>query len=157
MAKRAEEQRKAANGKSRHIELGSAHVVRTVPLDKAEVESYVGMRIRLARLWHFDHALYERVRGGLLMARTVHDWTQVLTSEPDVMKVLDRYKYSPEGLIAMGKSIAETERLADSGFDMNTLSQVQRDNYEFGRRNRQWLSAMRARIYRAEGGLVLFR
>jgi hypothetical protein len=157
MARRAEEQRKAAKGKSRHIELGSARGVRTLPLDKLEVESYVSLRIRLAQLWHFDHALFERVRGGLLMARSTNEWTQVFAAEPDVMKILNRYKYSPEGLLAMTKSLAETERLADSGFDMSTLSQVQRDNYEFGRSNREWLTSMRGRIYRAEAGLTLFR
>ena len=128
-----------------------------MPLDKIEVESYVNLRIRLARLWHFDPALFERVRGGLLMARSMNEWTQVLAAEPDVMKVLDRYKYSPEGLLAMTKSLAETERLADSGFDMSTLSQVQRGNYEFGRSHREWLTSMRGRIYRAEAGLTLFR
>lgn len=157
MAKRAEEQRKAANGKSRHIELGSAQGLRTVPIDKLEVESYVSLRIRLAQLWHYDSTVYERMRRGLLMARSVNEWTQVLASEPDVMKVLSRYKYSPEGLLAMGKSIAETEKLADSGFDMSKLSQVQRENYEFGRSSREFLRSMRRKIYNAEAGLTLFR
>lgn len=157
MARRAEEQRKAATGKSRHIEMGSAQGVRTLPLDKIEVEGYVSLRIRLARLWHFDRALFERVRGGLLLARSWNEWTQVFAAEPDVVKVLDRYKYSPEGLLAMTKSIAETEKLADSGFDMSKLSQVQRENYEFGRSNREFLTSMRRKIYNAEAGLTLFR
>jgi hypothetical protein len=59
-----------------------------------------------------------------------------------IQKVLNRYKFSPEGL-AMTTSLAETEKLADSGFDMSKLSQVQRGNYEFGRSNREWLTLMR--------------
>lgn len=157
MARRAEEQRKAADGKSTRIEMIPARELRTVPIDKPEVEHYVNLRTALARLWHLDHALFERVRAGSLMARSITEWCRVLDAEPEIAKVLTRYKYSSDGLLAMSHSIEEAERLTEGGFDMNSLSPVQRENYHFAGRNKVWLSLMRGRIHRAEAGLTIWR
>ncbi len=157
MAKRAEEQRKAADGKSIRIEMVPSHELRTLPIDKPEVEHYVNLRTALARLWHLDHALFERVRAGSLMARSLSEWCRVLDAEPEIVKTLKRYSYSCEGLLAMSTSIEQAERLTDGGFDMNSLTPVQRENYHFAGRNKVWLSLMRGRIHRAEGGLTIWR
>jgi hypothetical protein len=157
MAKRAQEQRDAADGKGVRIALESASELRSVPIDRLEVETYVSLRVALARLWHLDPSLFARVRGGSLMARSVTESSRVLEAEPEVMKVLARYKYSPGGLMAMTKSIAEAERLTQGGFDMNELSPTQRENYDFAARNRVWLGVMRGRISRAEAGLTIWR
>jgi hypothetical protein len=65
MAKRAQEQRNAAAGKSR-LELESPAELRTLPLDRPEVEPYVHVRVALARLWHLDPALFQpgAIRSG---------------------------------------------------------------------------------------------
>jgi hypothetical protein len=57
----------------------------------------------------------------------------------------------------MSKSIDQAERLTEGGFDMNSLSPVQREDYYFAGRNKTWLSLMRGRIYRAEAGLSIWR
>jgi hypothetical protein len=155
-AKRAQEQRSAAAGKSTRIEIESASDIRTLPLDRPEVETYVSVRVGLARLWHLDPALFERVRGGSLMARSITEWSRALEAEPEVMKVLNRFKYSPEALLAMTKSIAEAERLSGGGSGMN-VTPVQRQNLEFAGLNQIWLSQMRTRIARAEAGLSIWR
>ena len=114
-AKRAQEQRRAAGGKSTRIEIESADDIRTLRLDRPEVETYVSVRVGLARLWHLDPPLFQRVRGGSLMARTITEWSRALEAEPEVMKVLNRFEYTPEALLAMTKSIAEVERLRGAG------------------------------------------
>lgn len=157
MAKRAEEQRKAADGRSIRIEMVPARQLRTLPIDKYEVETYVNLRVALAQLWHLDHPLFERVRGGSLMARSLNEWTKALESEPEVARVLKKYNYSAEAVLAMSKSIEEAEQLTEGGFDMNSLSPVQLENYHFAGKNKVWLSLMRGRIYRAEGGLTIWR
>lgn len=157
MAKRAEEQRSAANGKSTRLELGTGLELRTLPLNRPEVETYVSVRVALARLWHLDPPLYERVRGGSLTARSVIEWSRALEAEPEVMKVMGRFKYSPEALLAMTQSLEEAARLGEVGFEMSALSPVQRQNWEFAGTNKIWLGQMRTRIARAEAGLSIWR
>lgn len=157
IAKRGEEQRKAADGKSRRIEMLAEHEMRTLPVNKPEVEHYVNLRTALARLWHLDHALFERVRAGSLLARSLSEWCRVLDAEPEVAKTLKNYNYSCEGLIEMSSSIEQAERLTEGGFDMNSLTPVQRENYYFAGRNQVWLSLMRGRIHKAEAGLTIWR
>lgn len=157
MAKRAEEQRKAADGKSRRIEMFPEHEMRTLPINKPEVEHYVNLRAAIARLWHLDHALFERVRSGSLLARSLTEWCRVLDAEPEIAKTLTRYNYSCQGLMEMSTSIEQAERLAEGGFDMNSLTPVQRENYYFAGRNKVWLSLMRGRIHKAEAGLTIWR
>jgi hypothetical protein len=157
MAKRAEEQRSAANGKSTRLELGTGPELRTLPLNRPEVETYVSVRVALARLWHLDPPLYERIRGGSLTARSVTEWTRAFEAEPEVMKVMNRFKYSPEALLAMTKSLEEAARLGEGGFEMSSLSPVQRQNWEFAGINSVWLGLMRTRIARAEAGLSIWR
>jgi hypothetical protein len=157
MASRAREQRNAAGGKSTRLELDSALELRTLLLDRAEVETYVSVRVALARLWHLDPPLFERVRGGSLSARSVTEWKRAFEPEPEVMKVMNRFKYSPEALLAMTKSLEEAVRLGEGGFEMSSLSPVQRDNWEFAGKNSVWLGVMRQRIARAEAGLSIWR
>ena len=157
MAKRAEEQRKAADGRSLRIEMEPARELHTLPIDKPAVEHYVSLRTALARLWHIDHALFERVRAGSLLARSLSEWCRVLEAEPEVATTLKRYSYSCEGLLAMASSIEQAERLTEGGFDMKSLTPVQLENYDFAGRNKVWLSLMRGRIHRAEGGLTIWR
>jgi hypothetical protein len=157
MAKRAEQQRSAANGKSTRLELDTAQELRTLPLNRPEVETYVGVRVALAQLWHLDPPLYERVRGGSLSARSVTEWSKAFEAEPAVMKVMNRFKYSPEALLAMTKSLEEATRLGEGGFEMSALSPVQRQNWEFAGTNSVWLGVMRTRIARAEAGRSIWR
>jgi hypothetical protein len=157
MARRAREQRSASQGKSTRLEVESSLELRTLPLDRPEVETYVSVRVGLARLWHLSRPLYERVRGGSLAARNITEWNRAFEAEPEVMKVLNRFKYSPEALLAMTRSLEEAERLGEGGFEMSSLSPVQRANWEFAGKNSVWLGVMRSRIARAEAGLSLGR
>ena len=157
MAKRAQEQRRAAGGKSTRLELDTPAELRTLPLDRPEVATYVNVRVALARLWHLDPALFQRVRGGSLTARSITEWNRTFEAESEVMTVLNRFKYSPDALLAMTKSLEEAERLGQDGFEMNALSPVQRQNWEFAGRNQVWLSLMRNRIARAEAGMSIWR
>ncbi len=156
MATRAQEQRRAAAGKTMRLELGSAPEVRTLPLDRPEVETYVRVRVGLARLWHLDPGLFERVRGGSLTARNITEFNRAFEAESEVMKVLNRFKYSPGALLAMTKSLEEAQRLGEGGFEMNSLTPVQRENWEFAGKNSVWLGLMRTRIARAEAGLSIW-
>jgi hypothetical protein len=157
MAGRAREQRQAAGGKGTRLELDSAAELRTLPLDRPEVETYVSVRVGMARLWHLDPALFERVRGGSLTARSLTEWRRAFAAEPEVMKVLNRFKYSPDALLAMTKSLEDAVRLGEGGFEMSSLSPVQRENWEFAGKNSVWLGVMRQRINRAEAGLSIWR
>jgi hypothetical protein len=158
-ARKAEEQRKTVAGKSIRIEAVQSPVLelKAIPLDKPTVQHYVNARIAMAKLWHRDMKLYERVRAAMGTARTLNELCRALDSEPQVKEILALYTYSAEEFLAMELSINQAQRLTEGGFEMSSLSAEERANYDFAGRHMVWLSLMRGRIHKAEAGLSLWR
>jgi hypothetical protein len=158
-AKKAEEQRKTVAGKSIRIEAvqSPALELKAIRLDKPTVEHYVDARVAMARLWHRDLKLYERVRAAMGSARTLDELCRALDSEPQVKEVFALYNYSAEEFLATELSISQAQRLTEGGFEMSSLSAEERANYDFAGRHMVWLSLMRGRMHKAEAGLSLWR
>jgi hypothetical protein len=156
-ARKAEEQRKAAEGQPR-IKMVEApqHTLPTVALGKPDVEHYTRLRMAMAQLWHRDLRLYERMRGGVATARSLDELLKVLDSEPEVQKLFQVYNYTSEGFLSMMNSISRAETLRQSGVRADSIPSIDFMNYNFVATNSVWLSLMRGRIYKAEGGLSIW-
>jgi len=156
-ARKAEEQRKAT-ASSPHIEIVAVpgRTLPTLPLSKPEVEHYAKLRMAMAQMWRRDMALFERLRGHVLTARSLDESLRALDSEPEIVKLFAVYNYSSETFLAMTKSLAKAERIAEGGINLLTLPPEENANYTFVARNRTWLSLTRGRIYKAELGLSIW-
>ena len=156
-ARQAGEQRKAAEGQPRiTIVAVPEQTLPTVALSKADVEHYTRLRMAMAQLWHHDLRLYERVRGGAQTARSLEELLRVLDSEPELQKLFQVYNYTSEGFLSMMNSISRAETLRESGVRADSIPSIDFMNYNFVASNSVWLSLMRGRIYKAEGGLSIW-
>lgn len=157
-AKRAEEQRRANAGKGTKIEMIEVgRPLPTVKLDRQVVQHYVDLRVSMAKLWQRDPLMYQRVRAGLQNARTMKEYSSALSDEAPVAELLKFYGYTPETFVATELSLREAERLAEGGFDMASLSDIQRENYNWIGRDLVWLSYRRGHIAKAEAGMSIFQ
>jgi hypothetical protein len=156
-ARQAGEQRKAAEGQPRiTIVAVPEQTLPTVALSRPDVEHYTHLRMAMADLWHRDLRVYERMRGGAQTARSLDELLKVLDAEPEVQKLFQIYNYTSEGFLSMMNSIARAETLRESGVRADTIPSIEFMNYNFIAKERVWLSLMRGRIYKAEGGLSIW-
>jgi len=158
-ARKAEEQRKAVAGQSTRIELVPSiqTELKAIRLDKPTVEHYVGARVAMAKMWHRDVKLYERVLASTRTARTLTELVKALTTEAQIVELFTLYGYSAEDFLSMEASIVQAQRLTEGGFDMASLTPTERENYQFAGRHMVWLSLMRGRIHKAEAGMSLWQ
>ena len=156
-ARKADEQRKAAAGSPRiEIVAVPAHTLPAVALSKPDVEHYTRLRMAMAQMWHRDLRLFERMRGGAHTARSLDESLKVLDAEPEIQKLFKVYNYTSEGFLAMLYSISRAETLRESGVRADSIPPIEFMNYNFIHRESVWLSLMRGRIYKAEGGLSIW-
>jgi len=156
-ARQAGEQRKAAEGQPRiKIVAVPEQTLPTVALSKPDVEHYTRLRQAMAQLWHRDLKLYERMRGGVHTARSLDELLKVLDGEPEIVKLFQIYNYTSEGFLSMMNSISRAEMLRESGVRADSIPSIDFMNYNFVASNSVWLSLMRGRIYKAEGGLSIW-
>jgi len=157
-ARQAGEQRKTAEGQPRIKSVAvPEHTLPTVALSRPDVEHYTRLRMAMGQLWHRDLRLYERMRGGVQTARSLGELLQVLDDEPEIQKLFQVYNYTSEGFLSMMNSIARAETLRESGVRADTVPSIEFMNYNFIAKESVWLSLMRGRIYKAEGGLSLWQ
>ncbi len=157
-ARQAGEQRKAAEGQPRiKIVAVPEQTLPTVALSRPDVEHYTRLRMAMGQLWHRDLRLYERVRGGVQTARSLDELLKVLDAEPEIQKLFQIYNYTSEGFLSMMNSIARAETLRDSGVRADTIPSIEFMNYNFIAKESVWLSLMRGRVYKAEGGLSIWQ
>ena len=157
-ARQAGEQRKTAEGQPRiQIVAVPEHTLPTVALSRPDVEHYTRLRMAMGQLWHRDLRLYERMRGGVQTARSLDELLQVLDDEPEIQKLFQVYNYTSEGFLSMMNSIARAETLRESGVRADTVPSIEFMNYNFIAKESVWLSLMRGRIYKAEGGLSIWQ
>jgi len=156
-ARQAGEQRKAAEGQPRiQIVAVPEQTLPTVALSTPDVEHYTRLRMAMAQLWHRDLRLYERMRGGVRTARSLDELLKVLDSESELQKLFQVYNYTSEGFLSMLNSISRAQTLRQSGVRADSIPSIDFMNYNFVATNSVWLSAMRGRIYKAEGGLSIW-
>jgi hypothetical protein len=156
-ARKADEQRKAAEGQPRiTIVAVPGRTLPTVALSRPEVEHYTRLRVAMAQIWHRDLRLYERMRGGAQTARSLDELLTTLDSEPEIQKLLKVYNYTSEGFFSMMNSLSDAETLRENGVRADSIPSIEFMNYNFINRERVWLSLMRGRIYKAEGGLSIW-
>jgi hypothetical protein len=156
-ARQAGEQRQAAEGQPRiKIVAVPEQTLPTVALSKPDVEHYTRLRMAMAQLWHRDLRLFERMRGGVQTARSLDELLKVLDSEPELQKLFQVYNYTSEGFLSMLNSISRAETLRQSGVRADSIPSIDFMNYNFVASNSVWLSLMRGRIYKAEGGLSIW-
>ena len=157
-ARQAGEQRKTAEGQPRiKIVAVPEHTLPTVALSRPDVEHYTRLRMAMGQLWHRDLRLYERMRGGVHTARSLDEVLKVLDAEPEIQKLFQVYNYTSEGFLSMMNSIARAETLRESGVRTDTVPSIEFMNYNFIAKESVWLSLMRGRIYKAEGGLSIWQ
>jgi hypothetical protein len=157
-ARQAGEQRKAAESQPRITIVGvPEQTLPTVALNRPDVEHYTRLRMAMAQLWHRDLRLFERMRGGVHTARSLDELLKVLDGEPEIQKLFQIYNYTSEGFLSMMNSIARAETLRESGVRADTIPSIEFMNYNFIAKESVWLSLMRGRIYKAEGGLSLWQ
>ena len=156
-ARQAGEQRKAAEGQPRiKIVAVPEQTLPTVALSKPDVEHYTRLRMAMAQLWHRDLRLYERMKGGVQTARSLDELLTVLDAEPELQKLFQLYNYTSTGFLSMMNSISRAETLRESGVRADSIPSIDFMNYNFVATNSVWLSLMRGRIYKAEGGLSIW-
>lgn len=151
------EQREANAGKTTRIEIIQAGRIAPVKLDGPSVEHYVNARIAMAKLWHRDPAMYQRVHIAVQNARTMREFSEALTAERPVAELLALYQYTPETFVAMELTLLRSEERAQGGFDMTTLSDVEKENHAWMARHLAWLSYRRGSIAKAEEGMTIWR
>jgi hypothetical protein len=158
VARRADEQRKTTTTPSIRIEMDDSplRALQPILLDRPAVQQYVDARMAMAKMWHRDASLFERMRGGISTARTLSEVLAVFDRETPIKELFALYQYTSERFLSMAASIEQASRLTQGGFDLNSLSTVERQNYDFAARNLSWLSIMRGRIHKADAGLALW-
>jgi hypothetical protein len=80
----------------------------------------------------------------------------VLDSEAELQKLFQVYNYTSEGFLSMMNSISRAETLRESGVRADSIPSIDFMNYNFVASNSVWLSLMRGRVYKAEGGLSIW-
>lgn len=156
-ARQAGEQRKAAEGQPRiKIVAVPEQTLPTVALGKPDIEHYTRLRMAMAQLWHRDLRLYERMRGGVQTARSLDELLKTLDSEQELQKLFQVYNYTSVGFLSMMNSISRAQALRESGVRADSIPSIDFMNYNFVVSNSVWLSLMRGRIYKAEGGLSIW-
>jgi hypothetical protein len=158
-AKKAQEQRQANAGKGIRIEMDplSESPIRPVRLDKPAIEHYTNARIAMAKMWHRDEPLYDRLKAAVMTSRNLQEVVAALNGEPKVVEVLKLYNYTAESFLSTQLSIEQALELTQGGFDMAALSDIERANYEFMGRNRVWTGVQRGKVNKAEAGMNLWR
>ena len=114
------------------------------------------LRMAMAQLWHRDLRLYERLKGGVQTARSLDELLKVLDTEAELQKLFQVYNYTSAGFLSMMNSISRAETLRESGVRADSIPSIDFMNYNFVTSNSVWLSLMRGRIYKAEGGLSIW-
>lgn len=158
-AKKAEEERKANAGRTIRLELAETpgEPVAIIRLDKPTIEHYVKARIAMANMWNRDERLFGRLRATTSSARTYREFAAALAAEPQIADLLKLYNYTPESFISAEMSIRQAERLTEGGFDLESLTDMERANYQFMGSNRIWMRVRRGSIYKAEAGYTIWR
>ncbi len=156
-AKRAKEQRKENAGKGTRIEIIQEGWLAPIKLDRKVVEEYTNARIAMAKLWQRDPNMYQRVRIAVQNARGLREYSTALDAEPPVAELLKLYQYTPETFLATELTLRATESRAEGGFDYSQLSDIEKENHDWIARNLTWLSLMRGRVAKAEGGMSLWQ
>lgn len=99
-AKRAEEQRKEAEGLPRILlRTGGDNTFREVPLDKWVFERYAAVRRDLASMLRLHPALFERLIDGANHVTRFRQFSTVLENEPDIAAFLKERNYSSDYVV----------------------------------------------------------
>ncbi|MBZ5558424.1 MAG: hypothetical protein LAO77_14230 [Acidobacteriia bacterium] len=155
-ARRAEEQRKAVEGKQKFLITVKDNTFHEVPLTGGLVDRYSKARSGLAALWKKDRPLYERVRDGARVVEDFRDIKNVLQSEPIVVDLLKFYEFTPEAFVETELTLRIADLRASSGYSGGYNGTVERENAAYVRANSTRLGAIRQSWYLQEAGLSIF-
>jgi hypothetical protein len=150
-ARKAEEQRKETNGPLTTMKQSPAPALREVLLNRTVVQTYVNARTAMARLWHRDRALYDRIRGGGVVVQRLRDFSSVLASEPAVVELLKFYNLTPESIVDVEITLRRALARTQGGY--GRLSSVEEENSGYVGKDLGYIQVVIQGYYREEAGM----
>jgi len=151
-ARQAEEQRKSNTQPSIQIVQEPAQGFEEIRLDKILVDSYANARVGMARLWHRNRPLYERVRDSGKSLTRYRDFIKVLDDEPAIVESIKFYGFTPETLVLTQLTLRRADRRTEGG--IGRQRDVERENTAFMGQHKTYVNLLRNRWMNEEAGVV---
>ncbi len=128
-ARKAEEQRKANDKAPITVTQFDAPPLSEVLLNRNVVDTYVNARSAMAKLWHRDPPLYQRIRAGGAAVERLRDFGQILGSEPLVVDLLKFYNLTPDAAIDIEVTLRRALARTEGGYGKLTDVESQNSAY----------------------------
>lgn len=150
-ARRADEQRKANDKTPITVTQVDAPSLNEVPLSRTVVDTYVNARSAMAKLWHKDPPLYQRVRAGGAAVERLRDFGRILASEPLVVDLLKFYNLTPESAIDVEVTLRRALARTEGGY--GTLTDVESQNSAYMGKDMGYVQYAIQHYYIEEAGM----
>jgi hypothetical protein len=153
-ARQAEEQRKSNTQPPIQIVQEQPQGFDEIRLDKLLVDAYANARVGMARLWHKNRPLYERVRTSGKNVPRYRDFIKVLGDEPAIVDLIKFYGFTPETLVLTELTLRRADRRTEGG--VRRPRDIERENTAYMGQHATYVNLLRNRWMKEEAGLSIW-